>query len=805
MSTTSVAKAFWISSATQPLLAYTNLSAAFEIAQQYPDEVDQANDALAQDLTQRGLATDLVALTSQYDAVKSGSTAFWTGLYLVQAATGELLQLSVGRDTLSMTDPATSTVLMSVDASKATMAAQVLSYEDEAVKFSCRFFFPSDLLQDGTSPVTQLDSDEARVADGLLQQKTAGGATFAFSGKRGVFTLEGLQSHTFGDPLDVWLGSYVWRYTNDDCAYLDDLTIATAADGSVSVNVGETAAVSAMLRNNVLVFSLPDGSSVAANLACASTGVRTLSGVRRAAGLERPVAGTAQDLYESGAAQLAAPVASALNAEAPTDDTPPDVCTTDVDQVLSMKSALGALTVLTPDPQWATLSTGDGNTTVQITPLVGTNGYALPRGSFAGYIPKGTNGPWQLAWLAGTRITLPEMVERDYYQLRLSFTDWDFFDKAGIDIALQADDPKLPGLIAFKTPTASTCPVGSGGGDSQIADFTKATTFLYEARPSPDRGGCEYRLKLKGKSKPGFFQASVLYNQWLPPKVMDVVMLVQARMAIYILPEVTVKGAQTMPNMYVGQPYRARLAATGGLVPYEWSPADDGSLPDGLEWSVAETDHNGGTFVLQGTPSGIEAGTTISTWVTVQANRNTGVTQRRRIPVNIAVKNTLQQSPAPFAAIVGGALAAGGVILALLGVGLYAWRNRSKVDTDAMNDYEMVDLSAHLDVAKSSGSSVGSMQKSIWSFFRKDASVNAGGLAKSLNDAQLSMSALVEKVARIKKALPRTTDETKRRQLLSEWDSVKANMLSLQSYMERLDDDTSLVEENEGISGSESE
>ncbi|RYH64534.1 MAG: hypothetical protein EON54_06325, partial [Alcaligenaceae bacterium] len=364
MSTASVAKAFWLGNASQPLIALGTLTRAMQVTADFePDEVDDANNALQEDLTSRGLATDLQSITAAYDEVKGSSLDFWFGSYLLQAQSGQFLRLILYSEEVTLTDLSTSTVLIRTAANKATFGGQVFEYEDASLKLSFKLYFPSDLPaptpQGAAAPSA---NDAARIMDGVLQSKKAGGLNCTFTGKHNTCTPSGLTYEGHGDPLEVWVGTYVWRYTDGDYAYLPDLEVKLAADGGVALQFGALKVDYPMLNNNALVFTTSTGAKVAASLTCSPAGARSLRGVLVINGITRPVTGTANTAF---AGAVSGPVAPLVRAAKQTTSAL-DFCATNNDQTVPMPT-LGRVVRPRFDPVAVTYADGTPGT-VQITP-----------------------------------------------------------------------------------------------------------------------------------------------------------------------------------------------------------------------------------------------------------------------------------------------------------------------------------------------------------------------------------------------------------------------------------------------------
>lgn len=704
MSASSIAKAFWLSSANQPLIAYSNLLNAANVLSGFSaSELDQANEALENDLNQRGVATDLASLTEQYPLLKASSLEFWSGPYLLQAASGEIFKLSLVNNTVQLVLDATSSMLVNVTYDKATFGAQTFTFEDSTVKTSLKFYFPSDLPENASVPPPTMADRDAPHINGQIQIKGSSPKSFAVSGKRDAFTLAGLKYEGYGDPLEVWTGRYVCRYLDGDFAYIDDIIVGSEADGSASVKLGGTAATDAMLRNNTLIFSLPSDAVVAARLICSSSGERSLSGLTLAAGAQRPLGGTADTPYAQAnvAGDVLSPGASRTHTAK---EAAPNFCATSSDQKLSLLS-LGK--VSTPEMKPIPVNYEDGSTgTIQITQSAGL--YAVPPGEFIVYHqldakskPLKTDASLKVGWLVSKSVDLLTMIESDYYQLRLTLGNWYCYDQKGINISLAQDDAATPGLVTLTPASQSTCAANTGGANSQVTDFTKASTLISLSGSATGKA-LAYRFELSGKttapnnadgSHMGFLSATLRFlakdgSDKVPSRVVQIPIVLNVNLPIDIKASLMMDGSDTMPLAYPGKSYKGKLTATGGVPPYVWKTTGT-PAPSGLSWDVATDDPNRATYALQGTFGTSIAEPLYSTKVSVQSNPGNAVSKVLEKPVTVAITVPPASNVQSWGGILGGSLAAGAALVGVAALA-YSKMNKTKLDADTQDEYELL-------------------------------------------------------------------------------------------------------------------
>lgn len=651
MSASSIARAFWLSNFKQPLFGLYYINRAFEILGSYsPDEIELADEALETDLQQQGINTDLNSLTVELGTLKAESFEFWAGKYLLQAETGEEFRLYIVDDTVQLLSSDLSK-LLEQPYGKIPLQNQNLTFEDKNLKLNLTFFFPTDLQENADVSISDIVGKDGARVKGQIERKGSQSKKYILTGKRDVCTVAGLNSEYYGDPPEVWFGHYVSRYTDGDFAYLEDIVVGTASDGTVIVSYGGVPASSVVLSNNVLVFMLSTGAWLAVNLLCSSTGLRTLRGIVNANGFNRPVVGTARTLYAlAPQTPFDAPLASGVA------DTPA-FCTTQYDQ----KATIGSLGMPVRPSQQANLPVtyADGTQgTIQIAPAstVGTDIYSVPPGRLVAYHgldannqPLSTDASLMVGWRVTQPLTLLEMIESNYYQMRLSFTDWRSCDNNGMTIALAQDDPTVRSFITLTQAISPICPAGSGGSGSSIADFTKATTLISANSAASGTATREYLLQLSSKSSVsdnsaqshnGFLYATLSFLDQngankLPAQTVLIPMLISIELPINIAPPLIVTGADTVPSAYSGQTYSATLTASGGKTPYQWNVV---TAPlSGLNWATG----GDASFVLSGTVDSSTVLGTYTTAVAVQSDTNSNsVSQPMKVNVSLTVAPT---------------------------------------------------------------------------------------------------------------------------------------------------------------------
>ena len=704
MSATSVARAFWLLGIDQPLIASANLlDAIATIRLFFPSEVAQADDALELSLNRRGLATDLASLTEQFDFLKRESLEFWGGSYLLRTRSGELLYLQASNDTLLL--GTNNSQLLELPFGRASFSNQTLSFEDDTLSLALKFYFPCELPGSaGLSPGALIAAGEACVT-GTVERKGSSAKNHQVDGKRNTCTVEGLTHSGYGDPLTVWIGSYESRYIDGDFLSLDTIHVSADAEGMPVVRYGDIAATSAIFNNNTLFFTLPSDARIAVHLLCAQTGLRTLTGAVLAIGNTRWITGIATTLYASAAQRWDEIHEGRLAAG----DNAPDFCSTYVDQQVALAAAGSNIIPAKPYPAIPVTWEDGGLGTIQIEPVQASDIYAVPPGHFVTYHaldannhPLGTDVSLRVGWLIDKPLNLLSMVEADYYQLRLTFSDWDIYDRAGIHVALARDDAQVPGFISLFTASGSNCAPGSGGASAPVADFTRASTLVIANACASGRSTRSYRLELSGKSTSqdntagdhnGFLCARLLFKtsdgaEKMPARAVTIPLLVDADLPIDIRQPLEITGAQTFMDGYIGCSYKQDITVSGGVPPYVWTLP---SAPQaGLSWTVSE-DAERSSCSLHGTvDGGVSPGTRYSTQLIVLSDTQ-NVVSRAEFP---SVAFTLKERQKEPGIGWGGWLGVASAVLTLGGAGallarrLYSPNDATKLAPDQRADQQ---------------------------------------------------------------------------------------------------------------------
>ena len=701
MTAPSIAHAYWLACAKQPLLPLYSVNTAAEVLANFgPDELDEANDALQQMLEDQGLATDLDSLVVALDDIKGGSPEFWGGGYLLQADSGELFQLSLVNDTLGLLSFSLSETptLISAPFSGMKFGAQALSYEDDTIQLTLTFYHPVELPENAGLPPQQfLDKDPARVK-GQINIKGKTPKSYKVTGKKETCTVAGLKYEGYGDPLEVWTGKYSCRYADQNFAYIDNITVGIDDSGAVTVKYGDADADSMLLTNNILSFSLSNGAIFAGALLCTSTGVRSFAGAVLAEGQTRLVAGTATTRYAPSANVWLAvrgnlPTTRALG---PAVEDTPVFCATNVDQQVSI-----GLQVVpqTPYPDLP-VTYEDGSTgSIQVAPVRDSDVYMVPQGELVVYhaldannVPLKTDASLKVGWLVSAAIDLLSMAETDYYQLRLTFADWTKYDTKGLRITLAQDDSVVPKFITLTAAGgAATCGAGTGGEKSPVKDFTKATTLVAATNTAQGIAKRAYRFELNGNSTTpdnsagehdGFlcvklsFKASDGTTDKLPPRTVSIPLLVSINLPISIQPLLQLEGMTKFDaSVYPGGNVQAGLGAIGGVQPYEWNALT--APPHSLKWTV---DDGGTAYDLTGT---LDTAVQLGTYpmpVTYQSDTTKVVSRLQTCnPVLKVVSPPSDPAQWGISPTIGASVV-GGVVALLIAGGIYRKLNKNKVD-----------------------------------------------------------------------------------------------------------------------------
>ncbi|QYO65095.1 hypothetical protein [Leptolyngbya sp. 7M] len=242
---------------------------------------------------------------------------------------------------------------------------------------------------------------------------------------------------------------------------------------------------------------------------------------------------------------------------------------------------------------------------------------------------------------------LPAMVETDYYELRLSFLNYDKLCTDGLTIQLAQDAPQQPHLIELTLCDQATCSLDTPGGvaavDSQtgkIDDYTKATVLVHRTTNGTQTAGSySYLIALSPpkdsnmatwlKGTKGTYAVDGKTIDPTTETTINLPILLQVKITVDNRDAIELLGTD-LPPIVLNQPYQATLTAQKGQPPYAWS-VEESNFPDGLTWSS-----NGSTYCLSGTVAEGTDGAAYSCTVKVASNKSV-VMKATRQPISIAL------------------------------------------------------------------------------------------------------------------------------------------------------------------------
>ena len=214
--------------------------------------------------------------------------------------------------------------------------------------------------------------------------------------------------------------------------------------------------------------------------------------------------------------------------------------------------------------------------------------------------------------LAPEGYELPEAVETESYEVRLSLLDYDKLRTDGLRIDFAIDDALQKTLVALDPPraydptkdafdwTAYTGPAAEVV--TAVPDFTRASTLVRStAGETQVTGHKTYYFAIRPKTFDGFFQVTRTlyepsatdphrYQQVGAPTIIDVPVLLRFPLEMSSVSEIQLTNAVWVPATR-GKDYSARIQVLqGGKQPFVWGLVNAGDIstytPPDLEWDV---------------------------------------------------------------------------------------------------------------------------------------------------------------------------------------------------------------------------
>lgn len=677
-----IARAMWLYHAKNPLGALDTMSqVADALSDAMPDDPPERLDALIQRaLEGTGLATDQKSLESQFEHLKANHGGFWAGCYTLVDSNGGTHSLILSDDSIRFLRAGIEE-LASVASEGGGFSNQKLTIDNDEVSLSLSFSTSVDGVDFyGSVDVEPLMTRCApRVAGALTIKRGKGAGSYTAKGKRDVFTAAGVEYDQDGEPPTTWVGEYQLQYTDTgDWPWSPDTLRIAADSGRLSVKLGEVSATGVQYRNNVIMgtLALPGEAPTVAILQMVGTsgGKRRFYAWLDTNGQSRTATGYATTLLAPAEARR---LGRRRVAHKLVMDAAYPFCTTINDVLWTAKDFVDTTSANAKAPS----------------SLFATGGYRVDEldkdggktGRYAVYTYVGADKDvkkfpstvqlthyQQLDWAANPQpgiehtvigivvnnprdpdkngiYELPQSVETDFYNVRLSLLDYSVWGKdsqgnEGATITLATDDgqPHLLELQSFDPSQAggkNSCPYGATTGTgpdpavmTKVGDFSKSTALVRVTTGETQVAGFHHYTFAVVPKNPGSV-VSVSRQIYKtdgtpdgPATTVTVPFLQHVRLLIDSRDALEVSGT-SWPTAVIGKQYQAQLSAMKGQPPYTWRILVDDQRPDGLSWTgnatVGQDVSNVVTFGVSGSVSDkTSQGTTYSPTLRVTNDRS---------------------------------------------------------------------------------------------------------------------------------------------------------------------------------------
>lgn len=595
------AKAFWLLHTKSPADVAYILGEMFSVVADFgPGEEDLAHQEMQRRLTGMGYVTTLDALDKLHDLLKAGHAGYWGGAYGVLDSKGRLHRLNIDdehvRFHLEGWDEAAS-----VESDGGAFVDQRLTIDNEVLSLDLRFTTASDALSFDHDDIP-VDMVDFPTFSGTLVIKTGDGAgTFELHGKRDAFTAASVRDTTRpGEPLATWVGEYLLRYTDDDgWTWFDDaLTIAAGADGAPSVKLGDDAATAVAYAVNAVSFTVR-GTEFLCQLSCTTQGSRRMFAQSNTNGRVRTLTGYATTTLGAAAPE---PRRRALRAGAPSADKP-DFCATTFDFRIDATELMTPKSSATPPAKYVVKDSSQGpETKVRTEWTIEGATWKWSSGSIVDYQPLGPDYEPRagyentaIGYLFDEVYRLPDLVETDYYEVRLTIDNYDKISgkvEEGLTIALAKDAPQQTHLIEFIRSTIATCTANTGGWavtnpdtEGRIVDLSKATVLVQGTSGETQVTGFHHYVMAV---TPGITAKRTRYDKdgevvGTENEAVEIPILVPFKIMMDSRDPIELSGTEWPPLVQTRR-YSARVTAQRGTPPYRWELLDNDELPTELQW-----------------------------------------------------------------------------------------------------------------------------------------------------------------------------------------------------------------------------
>jgi hypothetical protein len=646
-----------------------------------PEDVNAAAEKAIQDL---GFVTDLDSLGRQFDYLRDNHAGFWTGNYTLVDSENEVHTLLVNSKQVRLLLGGVKEVV-NVPSEGEAFANRTLTVDNDAVAVRLAVSTTVDGVQPTSDPKQLEDlARKLRVMVSGTLALTADGKVRQVKGLRGVATPAAVLHDMAEDPASIWAGEYQLRYTDtDQWEYLRDHLVIDYDDQaqSLGLRLGSVRATDVAYTSGVvrcrLELTRGVASTVTVDLQTTSGGWRKCFVWIETTGQMRTLTGYALNqvdpaiLWRSpggGGAPRSAAAALAV-APAAVAGSVVDFCRTPYDAVFP---ATGLLAATPNDPgnkRPAGLLTGD---TIKVENASDATGFRVDEtdanGNSTGRIALFTSTATTPEFPAGAKpkayqqldeaglpqaglanamvgilidkgFELPGLVETDFYEVRLSLTNFASIDSAGLTLSLAIDDARQPGLVVLAQPDPSrqTCAYDANGGNgpdpatmTQIGDYRSASVLVRGATGETQNVGQKtYYLAVTPKTPARVIAASkTVYKpaatagKFVPdgtattvqvPILMRVPIQMDSRDALEL------SGASWNPAVR-GKVYSASVTAQKGQQPFVWRVLKS-DLPGGLSW-----DQVNGQAAQEGVDYSVSGKVTFGVSGTVDAGADPGTT-----------------------------------------------------------------------------------------------------------------------------------------------------------------------------------
>jgi hypothetical protein len=590
---------------------------------------------------------DLDTIGAQYDLMKANHAGMWSGNYTIVDSARAVHSLLVDSSNIRLLLNGVEEVL-NVPSDGGAFSAQKLVVDNEKVSVAFTFATTIDDV-DLTAPSVDLATLAQHyqvLLSGKLTIKGDNVGPRDIKGKRGVSTPAGVYYDRGEEPPWVWAGQYQLRYTDTDNWDLYGSPLLISCDSkthALNVQFGAQALSSLSYGSNVITGSLALTKGVPTRVTmemhASAAGNRKCFIWLETTGQIRTLTGFATDPLDS-VSLWGPPPSPTVRFTAAKERVRTravvsgivDFFRTVYDSIFSATSLVGAATDASPCTP-STLFTGntikvkqsDGSTQNATGYQVNETGtqrialytYAAPATETNYFAARAKLKSYQqldeakqpqaglenclVGVLAATTFELPSLVEKNFYEVRLSLTDYNKIDTGGLSLDLAIDDAGQPGLFSLAQADAAKSSKDATTGEGpnadviqQIPDFTKASVLVRGASGEAQEVGFKHYYLAVSPTTTG---KGVTVTRTIYTPTSDgtayVVAGTASTVSVPILMHVQIEmdsrdaldvSGTTWAPAFRGKNYDAAVTAMKGQPPYTWRILND-AKPKGLNWS----------------------------------------------------------------------------------------------------------------------------------------------------------------------------------------------------------------------------